>query len=116
MKPGFILTTVIVLLATTKTFSQQAGKESNLSDVSLMDGAKSKTKKRMNFFIISKPKKLLDPPTRFNILRAKFKSMLHPKKFSCIVAGSADDMSKKVEYRLRKEGAVIGSLWFDSHG
>jgi hypothetical protein len=72
--------------------------------------------KRMNFFIISKPKKLLDPPTRFNILRAKIKSMLHPKKFSCIVAASAEDMSKKIQYRLKKEHALIGSLWFDSHG
>ena len=70
----------------------------------------------MNFFVISKPKKLLDPATRFNILRGKIKSLLKPKKFSCIVASSANEMSRKIQYRAKKNNVMIGSLWFDSHG
>lgn len=74
-------------------------------------------KKQLNFFIISKRKKgKLDLATRFNVLRTKVKSFLRPKKFVSIVAKDAASMSSKVEYRLKKHNARIGTLWFDSHG
>lgn len=73
-------------------------------------------KKKMNFFIISKPTKVFDPASRFNIIRAKLKSLFRHKDFVCIVAGSTEEMSRKVRYRLRKYNAEIGSIWFDSHG
>ena len=116
MKPGIILTTGILLLLVFRSQGQVTTERQVETEPLTSQTANIKKKKRMNFFVISKPTKLLDPPTRFNILRAKIKSMLHPKKFSCIVAASAEDMSKKIQYRLEKQEAVIGSLWFDSHG
>jgi hypothetical protein len=117
MKPGTILlTTGIVLLNLSKSSAQTAAKEQFVNQDSNFVQQMSKPKNRMNFFVISRPKKLLDPPTRFNIIRAKIKSLLRPKRFSCIVAASAEQMSSKIQYRLRKNNAVIGSLWFDSHG
>ncbi len=112
MKPGYILTLGIFLLKGINLQSQTNQKDT------IVDIARAfqHEKKRMNFFVISKPKKLFDAPTRFNIIRAKIKSMLHPGKFSCIVAKSANEMSEKIQYRLNKKNAVIGSLWFDSHG
>lgn len=74
-------------------------------------------KNQLNFFIVSKRKKgKLDLATRFNVLRTKIKSFLRPKKFVSIVAKDAASMSAKVEYRLKKHNARIGTLWFDSHG
>jgi len=72
--------------------------------------------RKLNFFIISKPKKFWDPATRFNIMRAKVKSALRPTRFVCIVASSSEQMSSKITYRLKKYNADIGNIWFDSHG
>ena len=116
MKPGILLTIGMVLLKAAPIHAQSNPKEKPIAATASSITVARTTKNRMNFFVISKPKKLLDPPTRFNILRAKIKSMLRPKKFSCIVAGSASQMSEKVKYRLQKRNAMIGSLWFDSHG
>ena len=75
------------------------------------------TKKHLNFFIITKRKKgKLDPATRFNVLRAKIKSFLCKRKFVAIVAQDSKQMSDKVQYRLKKYNAHIGTIWFDSHG
>ena len=74
-------------------------------------------KKHLNFFIIAKRKKgKLDPATRFNVLRAKIKSFLCKRKFVAIVARDAKQMCDKVQYRLKKFNARIGTIWFDSHG
>lgn len=73
-------------------------------------------KSKLNFFIISKPKKIWDPATRFNIIRAKLKSLLRPTRFVCIVATSSDQMASKIKFRLQKYHAGIGNIWFDSHG
>jgi hypothetical protein len=74
-------------------------------------------KKKLNFFIVSKRKKgSLDLASRFNVFRAKMKSLFRPKKFVAIVAEDADQASRKIEYRLVKYDAVIGTIWFDSHG
>ncbi|MBL0152716.1 MAG: hypothetical protein IPP93_04215 [Chitinophagaceae bacterium] len=74
-------------------------------------------KHTLNFFIISKRKKgRLDLATRFNIVRTKIKSLLRPKKFVSIIADNAEQMSAKVLYRLEKNNATLGTIWFDSHG
>jgi hypothetical protein len=74
-------------------------------------------KKKLNFFIVSKRKKgALDPATRFNVFRAKLKSIFRQKKFVAIVARDAQQASTKIQYRLKKYDAHIGTLWFDSHG
>jgi len=116
MKPGIILTIGMVLLKAIPIHAQTNLKDRTMIADTILVAATKMEKKRMNFFVISKPKKFLDPPTKFNILRAKIKSLLHPGKFSCVVAESASEMSDKINYRLHKSNAVIGSLWFDSHG
>jgi hypothetical protein len=72
--------------------------------------------KKINFFIISKPQKKFDPATRFNIVRTKIRDLFHKNRFTSIVAASAQKMSSKVERRLVKHKATIGTLWLDSHG
>jgi hypothetical protein len=74
-------------------------------------------KQHLNFFIVSKRKKgKLDPASRFDVLRAKTKSFFRPKRFAAIVAKDASQMAAKVLYHLRKYNAMIGTIWFDSHG
>jgi hypothetical protein len=73
--------------------------------------------KKLNFFIVSQRKKgALDLASRFNVFRAKLKSMFRQKKFVAIVAKDAQHASTKIQYRLNKYNARIGTLWFDSHG
>jgi len=74
-------------------------------------------KKNLNFFIVSKRHKgKLDPASRFNIFRAKVKSLFRQKKFVAIIASNARQASNKIQYRLEKYNAGIGTIWFDSHG
>ncbi len=74
-------------------------------------------KRKINFFIISKPKKgKPDLATRFNIFRGKLKGLFRRKKFVAIIAKNARHASVKVQRKIRKFHAQIGTLWFDSHG
>jgi hypothetical protein len=74
-------------------------------------------KQKLNFFIVSKRHKgKLDLASRFNIFRTKLKSLLHQKKFVSIVARNVKQASAKIQYRLHKYDARIGTIWFDSHG
>jgi len=74
-------------------------------------------KSKMNFFIISKPKKgKIDPASRFNILRGKIKGLFRKKTFVAIVAKDASHASAKIQRKLNKYERRIGTLWFDSHG
>ena len=74
-------------------------------------------KKNLNFFIVSKRHKgKLDPASRFNIFRAKMKSLFRQKKFVAIIVRNAQQASDKIQYRLEKYNAGIGTIWFDSHG
>ncbi len=73
--------------------------------------------KKLNFFVVSKRHKgKLDPASRFNVFRSKLKSLFRRKKFVAIVAGNAQQASDKIQYRLKKYNARIGTIWFDSHG
>lgn len=75
------------------------------------------SKKKLNFFVVSKRKKgNLDLATRFNVMRSKVKSLFRKKRFVAIVAGDANQASVKIQYRLKKYDARIGTIWFDSHG
>jgi len=74
-------------------------------------------KNKLNFFIVSKRHKgKLDLASRFNVIRTKLKSLFRKKKFVSIVASNAWQASSKIQYRLKKYNARIGTLWFDSHG
>jgi hypothetical protein len=74
-------------------------------------------KQKLNFFIVSKRHKgKLDLASRFNIFRTKLKSLFRQKKFVSIIARNAQQASAKIQYRLNKYNARIGTIWFDSHG
>ena len=90
----------------------------NVSVSSTEKGANAFNEKRkLNFFIISKPKKgKIDLASRFNILRGKLKGLFRKKKFVAIIARDARHASIKVQRKLNKYQGRIGTLWFDSHG
>lgn len=72
---------------------------------------------KVNFFIISKKEKgRFDVPTWYNIIRTKLKSIFHGKDFMPIVANNGNDMCAQVKKKLTKRNAIIGTIWFDSHG
>src|SRR6185436_3691627 len=74
-------------------------------------------KNSLNFFVIAKRKKgKLDPATRFNVMRAKIKSLFRPKNFAAVIVENAEQASAKIKHRLEKHNADIGTIWFDSHG
>jgi len=81
------------------------------------DASTTSQKKKLNFFVVSKRHKgKLDPASRFNVFRSKLKSLFRRKKFVAIVASNAQQASDKIQYRLEKYNARIGTIWFDSHG
>lgn len=71
--------------------------------------------RRVNFYVVNKPK-TLDLFSRMVILRARKKGMTRRDKFVVIVATSAKDARDKMEDHLQERNAMIGSLWFDTHG
>jgi hypothetical protein len=104
-----------LLFAVSNAFSQLGDK------AFLVDTGKRPTafteKRKLNFFIISKPKKgKIDLASRFNIFRGKLKGLFRKKKFVAIVARDARHASVKVQHKLNKYQGRIGTLWFDSHG
>ena len=76
----------------------------------------SKTsQRRVNFYVVNKPK-TVDLFSRLVVLRARKKGMTRREKFIVIVARSAKEARDKMEDHLLKKNAMIGSLWFDTHG
>lgn len=88
---------------------QQSGTETEVTPLT--------EKRKMNFFIISKPKKgKIDLASRFNIFRGKLKGLFRKKKFAAIIARDTKHASVKIQRKLKKYDTRIGTLWFDSHG
>ncbi|HEV8506962.1 MAG TPA: hypothetical protein VGQ53_16235 [Chitinophagaceae bacterium] len=73
------------------------------------------SQRRVNFYVVNKPK-TLDFFSRMVVLRARKKGMTRRDKFVVIVATSAKEARDKMEDHLQKKNAMIGSLWFDTHG
>jgi hypothetical protein len=104
---------LLVLSLATMTFSQPMADAPDETSYEYHDIEK----KKLNFFIVSKRKKgSFDLASRFNVFRTKMKSLFRPKKFVAIVGEDAEQASRKIEYRLLKYDANIGTIWFDSHG
>ena len=114
MRPTvFLLTLFFSMLVWNSSFAQMDNVPSSFAN----DDETVSTTKHLNFFIISKRKKgKLDLATRFDVLRSKIKSFFCGKKFVAIVVNDTKQMSEKVQYRLKKFNAYIGTIWFDSHG
>ena len=70
---------------------------------------------RINFYVVNKPK-TFDLFSKLVIVRARKKGMTRGDKFIVIVARSADEVKTKMMDYLDKKSAMIGSLWFDTHG
>jgi hypothetical protein len=84
----------------------------NTSD-SILQNANSKL--RLNFLVSPKLKKFDAAPFSFQ-LQAKLMQFFHKRKMYVIVAASSEDMADQVLNILEKRNAMIGNIWFDSHG
>ncbi|HWC52485.1 MAG TPA: hypothetical protein VG676_02790 [Chitinophagaceae bacterium] len=117
MKPIITIILISLLFCSNSLFAQIAGSDSYEKDFESTGTTPAAFKKHLNFFIVSTPKKKrLDLASRFDILRGKIKSLLRKKKFVSIIARDLQTAEKKIQYRLKKFNAGIGTLWFDSHG
>jgi hypothetical protein len=70
---------------------------------------------RLNFLISPKQEKFDAAPLSFQ-LQAKLVELFHRKEIYVIVAKSSEDMVKQITAILEKRNAMIGNIWFDSHG
>ncbi len=114
MKQAATILLFCLLTATGDIYSQH---DSLIPEEATQSATGIEKKKKLNFFVISKRKKgALDLASRFNVFRAKLKSLFRQKKFVAIVAKDGQQASAKILYRLEKYNGRIGTLWFDSHG
>jgi hypothetical protein len=71
--------------------------------------------RRLNFVVSSKQKKFDAAPFSFQ-LQARLMRLFHKRKLYVIVATSSEEAVNKITGILKKQDAMIGNLWFDSHG
>jgi hypothetical protein len=110
MKSASLLTMFLVIVASYSVaqtrYTPQDMPGSSISKTS---------QRRVNFYVVNKPK-TVDLFSRLVVLRARKKGMTRREKFIVIVARSAKEARDKMEDHLLKKNAMIGSLWFDTHG
>ena len=70
---------------------------------------------RLNFLVSPKLDHFDAAPFSFQV-QAKLMQMFHKKKMYVIIAKSSEDMASQIIAILGKRKAVIGNIWFDSHG
>lgn len=101
------------LLITTIAFLTILNSEGqNLMENPLEENSKEK---RLNIYVISKNNKFELLPFTVTV-RAFVKSIFSRKRMRVIVASKSELAAAKIEKLLKKENAIIGNLWFDSHG
>ncbi len=93
--------TILSLLFTINSISQTVNTANN--------------KTRLNVYVISKDKKFEFLPFTVKA-RAFVKSIFSKKRLRVIVASKSEIAASKIELLLKKHDAIIGNLWFDSHG
>jgi hypothetical protein len=71
--------------------------------------------RRLNFYVVNKPH-TLDLFSRLVIWRARKRGMSRREKFVVVVVRSSAEAREKIVGHLKRKNALIGSLWFDSHG
>lgn len=107
-----------LLFASTEILAQTASTHSNRQERNYLqhDGpAYTANIRRVNFYVVNKPK-TNDLFSRLVVLRARKRAMTRREKFIIVVATSAKEARDKMEDHLLKKNAMIGSLWFDTHG
>lgn len=70
---------------------------------------------RLNFIVSPRMKKI-DPSFLSFQMQVRLMQIFHGKKLYLVTAASSADAVKKIKTILEKEKAMIGNLWFDSHG
>ena len=98
MKTGI---TILLLLFTTGCLGQ--------------GGNPVKPTTRLNVYVISKSEKFELLPFTVKV-RAFVKSIFSKKRMRVIVASKSEFAATKIEKLMKKHNAMIGNLWFDSHG
>lgn len=71
--------------------------------------------RRLNFLVSPKQKKVDGAPLSFQ-LQAIWMSKYQKRDYFLIVTGSSKEMAKKITRILKNKNAMIGNIWFDSHG
>jgi hypothetical protein len=71
--------------------------------------------KRMNIYVISKDEKKEILPFTVKV-RSVVKSIFSKKRMRVVVASNSEFAAAKIDRLMKKHHAVIGNLWFDSHG
>lgn len=78
-------------------------------------GQSDSVKSRINFFISVRTKKV-DPATNSAQLQAKWQYLFRKGEFYCMFVESSAEMAERVTRVLIENNAMIGNIWFDSHG
>jgi len=110
-----VLMSCMLITATMAQNSPPTITESNPEQPIVRDSASKSAIRRVNFYVVNKPR-TLDLFSRLVIVRARKNGMTRRHKFIVVVAGSSREARDKIEDYLLKKNAMIGSLWFDSHG
>lgn len=71
--------------------------------------------RRLNFLVSPKQKKFDPAPFSFH-LQVRIKRLFHRGDIYVIIARSSEEMAEKICGILKEKNAMIGSIWFDSHG
>jgi len=74
-----------------------------------------KPKTRLNVYVISKSEKFEFLPFTVKV-RAFVKSIFSKKRMRVIVAASSEVAAARIDKLMKNHDALIGNLWFDSHG
>jgi hypothetical protein len=117
MKANQIGLLLISLAVTTTIFSQGTSTISIVPRDTIQASASNlgSNQPRLNFYISNKPK-TFDLFSRLVIIRARKQGLSRHHDFVAIVATSSKEVRQKMERHLRRKNAMIGSLWFDTHG
>lgn len=111
----FKLIPFIVCFFSFSAFGQNDSSNKDLDVRNIASPDRILSVRRINFYVVNKPR-TLDLYSRFVIIRAKHRASTRKEKFIVIVASSTKEVKDKVIENLKKRNAIIGSLWFDSHG
>lgn len=79
------------------------------------DAQDQTSKKRLNFYISVRTKKI-DPSAISAQLQAKWQYLFRKKEFYCMFVESPEEMTRRIKKVLIERNALIGNIWFDSHG
>jgi len=117
MKANQMVLLLSSLAVTTTIFSQGTSNTSTSQRDTIQASAPNSraNQRRLNFYIANKPK-TFDLFSRLVIIRARKQGLSRHHDFVAIVATSSKEVRQKMERHLRKKNAMIGSLWFDTHG